>query len=66
MYRIDTKAKIIKRVDSTIAKGIHKGEVTHHQDQLIFPVSLRTRKTIKRPDVNEIPELVVLFSILFD
>ncbi len=26
-------------------KGNHKGEVTHHQDQLIIPVSFKIKKT---------------------
>jgi len=28
--------------------GIHKGAVTHHHDQLMFPVNLRTRNIRKR------------------
>lgn len=50
----------------TRATGIQRGEVTHHQDQLIVPVSFRTRK-IKN---NTIPKLIpvdfVSFSMLFD
>jgi hypothetical protein len=30
------------------AKGIHKGEVTHHQDQSIWPVSLSPKKRRNR------------------
>jgi len=30
--------------------GIHKGEVTHHQDQLINPVSFNTRKIKNKGD----------------
>jgi hypothetical protein len=38
-------------------KPIQIGDNTHHQDQLIYPMSLRTMKTIVRSPVNPIPLL---------
>ena len=51
---------------NTKAKGIHNGEVTHHQDQVIVPINLRTKKTINNTPPNPIPdeddcELIFLF-----
>ena len=46
---------------------IHTGEITHHQDQLIIPVSFSTIKaTVKRP-VKPIPLLLdeLLLAIFF-
>lgn len=37
--------KIIPKMKIPNTKGIHKGEVTHHQDQLINPVSFKIKKT---------------------
>ena len=34
-------------IKSPNANGIHKGEVTHHQDQLINPVSFNIKKIKK-------------------
>jgi hypothetical protein len=52
-----------------IANGIQRGEVTHHQDQSIFPVSLRTKNTMKRTadKLKPVPELlfVDIFIIIF-
>lgn len=45
----------------TIARstnGIHSGEKTHHQDQSMFPVNLRTTKPIVRTPVETRPGLV--------
>ena len=59
----------IKNINPTIAKpnmnGIHRGEVTHHQDQSIFPVNLRTKNTMKRTadKLKPVPEL--LFDSIF-
>ena len=58
MITIDTKAMMAE---------IHTGESTHHQDQLIIPVSFSTIKaTVKRP-VNPIPLLLdeLLLAIFF-
>lgn len=53
--RITTK-RIIKKIESINAKGIQRGDVTHHQDQSIFPVNLRTKNiTNNKPD-KPIPE----------
>jgi len=48
--------KTTKKIDTAKAIGIHKGEVTHHQDQSIFPVSLRTKNTTNNTPVNPIPD----------
>ena len=59
----------IKNINPTIAKpnmnGIQRGEVTHHQDQSIFPVNLRTKNTMKRTadKLKPVPEL--LFDSIF-
>jgi hypothetical protein len=50
-------------MDSPKARGIQRGEVTHHQDQSIFPVSLRTKNTIKRTAVKLSPLLELLFVV---
>ena len=39
---------------------IHSGDKTHHQDQLIYPVSFNTINTIVKSPVNPIPELELL------
>ena len=55
---------ITKNTNPTIAKpnanGIQRGEVTHHQDQSIFPVNLRTKNTMKRTadKLKPVPELL--------
>ena len=51
-----TTNKIIVNSDKISAIGIQSGEVTHHQDQSIFPVSLRTKKTIKRTPAKLKPD----------
>jgi hypothetical protein len=45
-----------KKIDTAKAIGIHKGEVTHHQDQSIFPVNLRIKNTMKRTPAKLKPE----------
>lgn len=63
-----TIIKIIKNKDNTIDNGIQRGAVTHHQDQSIFPVSFRTKKTINNTDVKLRPldlELLILILDLF-
>ena len=62
----------IKNINPTIAKpnmnGIQRGEVTHHQDQSIFPVNLRTKNTMKRTadKLKPVPELLFdVISILY-
>ena len=45
-----------------IAMGIHKGDVTHHQDQLIQFVSFNTMKTIVRSPQKPIS---LPFELLF-
>ena len=60
---------IIKIAIPTIAKpkasGIQRGEVTHHQDQSMLFVSLRTKNTMKRTadKLRPVPEL--LFDAIF-
>lgn len=52
----------------TISGGIHRGAVTHHQDQSIVSVSFKMRNTINRIAPNPIPPpaFVVLFDILLN
>jgi hypothetical protein len=62
---------ITKNTNPTIAKpkaiGIQRGEVTHHQDQSILFVSLRTKNTMKRTadKLKPVPELLFVVDILF-
>ena len=39
--------------------GIHRGDVTHHQDQVISPVSLRVKKMRKSTIVVLTPDVVL-------
>jgi hypothetical protein len=48
--------KTTKKIDTAKAIGIHKGEVTHHHDQSIFPVNLRIKNTMKRTPAKLKPE----------
>lgn len=49
-----------------IANGIQSGEVTHHQDQSILSVSLRTKNMRKRIILNDTEEdLVFCMFLLF-
>ncbi len=49
----------IKKITKTAKKGIHKGLVTHHQDQSMLLVNLSIKNTIKItiPKLNP-PELL--------
>jgi hypothetical protein len=49
---------------ATISQGIHSGDVTHHQDQVITPVNFNTRKTINRTVQKPIPLLLVCTVLL--
>jgi|LauGreDrversion4_2_1035121.scaffolds.fasta_scaffold90404_2 hypothetical protein len=61
--KIITKiARKNKEID--ITKGIQRGEVTHHHDQLIFFVSLRTKNIKNNKLDNPIPEDVFFDAIL--
>ena len=53
--KITTK-RIIKKKLRKSATGIQRGEVTHHQDQSIFPVNLRIKNTMKRTPAKLKPE----------
>lgn len=46
------------------AKPPQKGSVTHHQDQLIKPVNLRTTKATPKRPTTPIPELEELLELL--
>ena len=48
-----------------IITGIHRGDVTHHQDQEIRPVSLRVKKIRNSTIVVLSPE-VVLDDAMFE
>ena len=50
----------------TIAIGIHSGERTHHQDQVIVPISFRMIKTMARRPTNPIPPLEELDDVLIN
>jgi hypothetical protein len=54
----------MKKMDNTKAIGIQRGEVIHHQDQSIFPVSLRIKNTIKITAVKLSP-LELFLDIIF-
>jgi hypothetical protein len=60
---VSVMKSIITPIPIAIPKGSQRGEVTHHQDQSIFPVSLRTRNTINKTPVKEIPVLESDFAI---
>jgi hypothetical protein len=48
-----------------IANGIQRGEVTHHQDQSIFPVSFNTKNTTNKTPGSPIPFDVFFFILYF-
>ena len=55
------KSKIIintadKKIQPARTNGIQRGEVTHHQDQSMFPVNLRTKNTTNNTPVKPIPD----------
>jgi len=51
-------------IDINNTDGIQSGDVTHHQDQSILFVNLRTRKTTNRMKLNPNPLFVLLFILL--
>ena len=59
---------MIMKIPTARATGIQRGEVTHHQDQSIFPVSLRTKNTIKRTadKLKHVPELLFVVDIFLN
>jgi len=61
--KITTK-NIITKKERAKATGIQRGEVTHHQDQSIFPVSLRTKNTTNNTPVKPIPDEELFDAIL--
>lgn len=61
------KNTAIKRTKITIIVGIHKGAVTHHHDQVIFPNNFKIRNTINvAPQIPIPPDelLDTLFAII--
>jgi hypothetical protein len=53
-------------IPKNIANPPHNGAVTHHQDQVIRPVNLSTKKIRNRAPAKLIPPLFELeFDILF-
>lgn len=50
------------KIEPKRAIGIQRGEVTHHQDQSMFPVNLRTKNTTNNTPVNPIPDEDELFD----
>jgi len=61
--RITTNISITKN-EKARANGIQRGEVTHHQDQSMFPVNLRTKNTTNNTPVNPIPDEDELFDAI--
>ena len=61
MFLINAITSIINATHQKNVKnnGIHNGDVTHHHDQLIFPVNFKIRNTI-----NKIPQILITFSVL--
>lgn len=51
-------------INKTNPIGIHKGDVTHHQDHVILLVNFRTIKIKNRIIPNPIPPDVFLFSLM--
>ena len=52
------------KIEPKRAIGIQRGEVTHHQDQSMFPVNLRTKNTTNNTPVNPIPDEDELFDAI--
>lgn len=48
---------IMRKMEMTNPKLIQIGASTHHQDQAMWPVSLRVMKTMVRRPTNPIPPL---------
>ena len=61
VYLIVTSTPIIINIKIR-ATGIHKGEVTHHQDQVMTPTSFSTKKIRNRtvPSPTPLLELLIL------
>jgi hypothetical protein len=47
----------------TITRGIHKGEVTHHHDQVILFVSFKIKNTRNKTVPKPIPLLFLSFDM---
>lgn len=64
---ITTIRNIIPTTAKPKAIGIQRGEVIHHQDQSMFPVSLRTKNTMKRTadKLKPVPELLFDVDIFY-
>jgi len=60
----NTKINIIT-TDIATKTGIQIGEVTHHQDQSIFPVSFKTKNTKNKTPGSPIPFDVLFFILCF-
>jgi hypothetical protein len=60
-----TTKKTIVRIESANPIGIQRGEVTHHQDQSMFPVSLRTKNTMNNTPVNPMPDEELFDAIIY-
>ncbi len=58
------KNKEITTIDNKSKIGIQIGDVTHHQDQSMFPVNLRTKNTTNNTPVNPIPDEDELFDAI--
>jgi hypothetical protein len=56
--------KAPKQIKRTIPAVIQIGGRTHHQDQLIFPISFSVMKTIVRRPANPIPPELLLDSLI--
>lgn len=59
-----TTNNIIKKTEAIKASGIQRGEVTHHQDQSMFPVSFNTKKTMKSVPRIPIPPFEFDFDMM--
>ena len=55
----------IKNTPNKIPAGIQNGDVTHHQDQSIFPVSFNTKNTMNNTPGSPIPFDVLFFILCF-
>lgn len=60
-----TTTKTTIKIETIKAIGIQRGEVTHHQDQSIFPVSLRTKNIMNNNPDNPIPDEELFDAIIY-
>ena len=60
----NTKTNIIT-TDIANSADIQIGEVTHHQDQSMFPVSFNTKNTMNNTPGSPIPFDVLFFILYF-